>query len=273
MWFSLVRRFLLFAFSFSWGAWLLAYWLRRDALYIHLGAWDFQLPLYHVFVLLGLFGPGLAALWLVGEREDDASVWARLKNWRVDPSWYSIAFFLPIGLVAISALAFARTGGNLQVRTAVGSSLLYFLLQLLLGPFWEELGWRGFLLPVLLQRQRPMRASLILGLIWGIWHLPLRWGETHVSVLAFLGFFLIFCTMTMGLSVIISWIFLRTNGALLPVIVLHASHNFVAQKLSEPAPRLAGMSFVIWFTASIWAAALVVNRLGGLRGPSSTSHP
>jgi uncharacterized protein len=101
----------------------------------------------------------------------------------------------------------------------------------------EELGWRGFALPRLLSRWPPLTASLLLGLVWATWHLPLLWTEGrtldgHPAWLLFLD---------LGAkSIIFTWVFLRTRGSVLIAVLLHAANNvFVVSPTASPTGSLA----------------------------------
>lgn len=125
--------------------------------------------------------PLLAALILASfqGRATIADLIARLLTWRIAWYWYVGA------VVGIAALAFVV---RIASMVAFGSPLPQFsvaqLPALLVGvrvgpvfvfdpgPFGEELGWRGFALPRLLERWNGLTAALVLGMIWGVWHLP-----------------------------------------------------------------------------------------------------
>ena len=125
------------------------------------------------------------------------------------------------------------------------------------GPLGEELGWRGFALPRMLERWPPLTSSLILGLIWGLiwgaWHLPAFFivglPQNRLAIPALL-------LATMGISVIDTWIFLRTEGSLLPMILVHLMTNHCA--------KLLGISFATSVAAGA-VCVLVVVLAGGLR--------
>jgi membrane protease YdiL (CAAX protease family) len=99
------------------------------------------------------------------------------------------------------------------------------------GPFSEELGWRGFALDPLLERFGFTKGTTILGLIWGVWHLPLFFmAETWHGRIGFgLGGFWMFMLMSIGLSFIISWVFVNTSRSTLTGMLLHLSSTFSAQ--------------------------------------------
>jgi membrane protease YdiL (CAAX protease family) len=90
------------------------------------------------------------------------------------------------------------------------------------GPIGEEFGWRGFALPQLLRRWSPLAASLVLGAVWGVWHLPTFFiASLPQSRLSFP----LFVLNSIALSVIMTWLYLRTGGDLLLMILVHLMAN------------------------------------------------
>lgn len=86
----------------------------------------------------------------------------------------------------------------------------------------EEIGWRGYALPHLTERFGLARASIVLGVIWGCWHLPqffIREADTYQQS------FWVFVMGVTALSVILAWLWLRTGGSLLLTMLLHAAWN------------------------------------------------
>jgi membrane protease YdiL (CAAX protease family) len=95
---------------------------------------------------------------------------------------------------------------------------------LLGGSLGEELGWRGFLLPELLKRYRPLAASLILGVIWGLWHLPIDiyagYGLEGLAAVP------VRVMTAIALSIVFTWFYLQSKGNLLIAMILHTAANF-----------------------------------------------
>lgn len=93
------------------------------------------------------------------------------------------------------------------------------------GPLSEEIGWRGFLLPRLQKRLNPFCSSIVLGIIWACWHLPLFFivGTCQYGIP-----FLLFVMTTTINTIIITWIFNRTNGSLVFPILFHTCNNVAA---------------------------------------------
>ncbi len=177
----------------------------------------------------GGFGPSIAAIAVVsfvGGRKGLRGWLVRCLQWRIGWRWLAIAFFLPLAVMALAAAVHVALGGTIASSPASGHVLLaainFVLVLLLGGPLGEEFGWRGYALPVLQERYSWRVASLILGVIWGMWHLPLFYiadaVQSHIP-------FALFMVNTVALSVLFAWLFNRTGGSVLPALVLHTAVN------------------------------------------------
>ncbi len=93
------------------------------------------------------------------------------------------------------------------------------------GPVFEEIGWRGFELPRLQRRHGPLVGSLVLGVLWALWHLPLflipAWDTPHDGPLDVV----LFVALAVGTAVIFTWVFNNTRGSVLLAILAHGSLN------------------------------------------------
>jgi len=122
-------------------------------------------------------------------------------------------------------------GGDWTISTLQGNLggfawilLVSFAHNLLLGgPLGEEIGWRGFLLPQLLKRYRPLTASLILGVVWALWHLPIDLYAGYL--LEGPAAILIRIITVVPLAILFTWFYLKSNGNLLVALFLHTSIN------------------------------------------------
>lgn len=146
----------------------------------------------------------------------------RLLKWRVGWRVWLVAL-LPLGLYLV-ATAVAGALGSFALNGRSVSTILFsaeagLLVTLLLrGPMGEELGLRGFALPRLQTRMSPFRASVIIGILWAVWHLPVLVSRDLVSIVAFL-------LLASVLSFIFTWLFNSSGGSLLPVLLFHAIQN------------------------------------------------
>jgi CAAX protease family protein len=178
--------------------------------------------------------PAVAALIaaaLTGGREAVRDLMGRLVRWRVAWWWYPVVIVGPAAFSAVVAGVYVLAGGSWQVAApaAFGLSIpalvLFFVVLVLTDGVGEELGWRGFALPRLLQRWPPVTASVILGLVWAAWHLPLVWTE-GASLYGFPVWLLVLDICAK--SILFTWVFVRTRESVLIAVLLHASTNLFA---------------------------------------------
>jgi membrane protease YdiL (CAAX protease family) len=194
----------------------------------------------------------------------------------VSPRWALVALVLPLAMIAIaitiSVVAFGGVAPDLGPTSGVGIPFLAVLFGELVrvlflgGPLQEELGWRGFALPRLQRTRSAWDAALFLGLVWGLWHVPLYFvpdtGQAaavqDMGSLAFaIGAFVVW---TMGLSVLFAWLFNQTGGSLLVVMLLHAAVNVGA--FIPAAMGSTGMASTLYAVVTWVVAILVAWRFG-----------
>jgi uncharacterized protein len=217
-------------------------------------------PLLTISLFLGVVGlmmPAVAAIVVIALTEGRPglqSLWRRLKLWRVGLRWYVIALGLPVLLSAIVVALSILLGAPVQFEFSPVSVITMVVFVLVVG---EEIGWRGYALPKLLQSHSALVASLILGVLWGGWHLPTFFipGAPQAGIP-----FIAFLLFTTGASVLFTWLHLRTEGSLLIATLFHGAINsfgFVNNAL-DPASRW-------WLTGIVYvAAALLVSIIAGL---------
>jgi membrane protease YdiL (CAAX protease family) len=220
--------------------------LRRYPLFLFFGisyglTWAYELVMFvalgrrpnGLLIVPALLGPSVAtwtATALIGGRDGFHRLLHRYVQWRVPARWYvfvligvPLAYFLGAVILA-RGLPANRAPPVRLVRFYVSSFVITFLFG---GPLFEEPGWRGFALPRLQERHGPLAGSLILGLLWGGWHLPLYlvpdWaaqnGGTSAAGIA------VFLACTVAFTVIMTYVFNCTRGSLLLAMLLHTSIN------------------------------------------------
>jgi len=186
--------FVALAYALSWSVWLVAL----------VGG---GLPM----VVLGAFGPAVAAGMVTYWTGGSVHEWLRpLAKWRVPRRYYVYALGLPASLFAVMNAELALFGHGVELGRLSGAIPAYlstFLFIALLGGGQEEPGWRGFALDRFQARYSPLQATLLLGLVWGLWHLPL-YGLGFVGPLMFVFFY--------------TWLYNR-SGSVLLCVLLHAS--------------------------------------------------
>jgi membrane protease YdiL (CAAX protease family) len=219
-------------------------------------------PLGGVLVLLGTFAPSLVALWLTSRTEGDTGVRALLSGvlrWRVGARWYLFALaYIPA--IKLTAALVHRVATGAWPR--FGDEPWYLMLAAIAvsTPFQagEEIGWRGYALPRLAARFGLARASILLGLIWGAWHLPqffIPEADTYGQS------FFVYVLQVAALSVAMAWLYTRTNGSLLLVMLLHAAVNNAKDIVPSALPGANSTfgldaSLVAWLTVTLlWICA------------------
>ncbi len=206
-------RFFVIAFAITWLA-LLAPSLAA------LGVIEGPPEDYFALAPLAIFGPAIAALVCTkreGGRAEVRALLAGLRPASAHVGWYVVALALP-GLTYLA-------GRAITALVDGGSELGWFflpdgpeqILGMLLVPFGEEIGWRGYALPRLQARHGALRASVMLGALWGLWHIPmlLAVGTPPAHFAAALPYFV-------AGSVMFTWLHNRTGGSLLAAVLLHA---------------------------------------------------
>ncbi|MBK9601636.1 MAG: CPBP family intramembrane metalloprotease [Anaerolineales bacterium] len=221
-----------------------------------------------ILVLLAALGPmvmGIAFTYLTRDNEGRRDYWKRVISFkRIPAKWYLIIFiFVPI-LNGLAALLDVLTGGTGATwgETALNAltnpaSIILSILFATLFPFIEELGWRGYLLDRLQERYSALVSSLILGILWSLWHLPTFFirdsyqASLGIGTPAFWWFF----AGIVPLTFVFTWIYNNTNRSTLAVILFHAMVNFTGElfTLSERADNL---SIALWFIAGVILAVV-----------------
>ena len=127
------------------------------------------------------------------------------------------------------------------------------------GPIAEEFGWRGFALPKLQARIGALYAGLLIGVIWGLWHLPFFIFPEGASVIGNIPF-VWYLPLVTAWSVLFTWIYNNTNGSVLMMILFHAAINTTLGSLglfqitSEGARPLLLNVVLTWVVVAIIAA-------------------
>jgi membrane protease YdiL (CAAX protease family) len=229
-------------------------------------------PVPLVVALLVGWRFGFASLIMTGLTLGKDGVVALLKRcliWRVNWKWYLVAFlFSPVMQFASVLLTAWLTG----VPADFGNAMVYQVVPLamnviLLIVFWflfevitngEEMGWRGYILPRLQAKYNALVASLIVGIIWGAWHLPKFLGIGANSERSF-GWFLVFVVAE---AVLYTWLYNNTRGSLLLVTIFHASGNTAGAFLPTSFAATGGFMSNIMILLYI-LAAIVVTIIAG----------
>ena len=226
--------------------------------------------------------PAVAALLaaaLTGGRGALRDLGERLVRWRVGWRWYLV---IVLGLAVFSiavAVVYVLLGGSWAdaVPPALNGETPLVILPLFLAVLFvtdgvgEELAWRGFALPRLLTRHNALVASLILGVLWGLWHLPLVWTEGATLYQQPVWLFLLDITAK---SVLFTWVFLHTRGSVLLAMLLHGATNLFA--VSPVVAEGGSVALLLLAAGAKWVLVVVVIVVAGpslARGPRPEALP
>jgi membrane protease YdiL (CAAX protease family) len=229
--------YLLIAFGWTWLLWLpsviisvtdnksLMYWMYDVEMTPGLG-------LIAIGGIFSTFGPLVAAFTVTGlieGREGVRRFWRRFWDVRLPGRWLLVSFLLPFIIIAVPRLLVVPLGYPLQLAWA---SQPVLILGWLLSNFTrsggmsEEFGWRGYALPRLQAWWNALVSSIVLGVIWTVWHLPL-WFLAGSSQQG--SSFWLFLTNLVLTSILYTWLYNNARGSILVAVVFHAISNTVAQ--------------------------------------------
>ena len=221
--------FFVMAYAFSWIAW--SPWVLSEE---GVGLLPFELSGATAGLLSAaaiLLGPTLSVFIMTGVTEGRAGVRRllhRIVLWRVGLRWYLFAL---IGIPLVMVLGTLILPEGLASLLGLGPGYVlsylstYVLVVILGGPLFEEPGWRGFALPRLQPLHGPLVGTIILGILWALWHLPEflvpSWAESSGGS----GFLDIvkFVVIAIAFAIVITWIFNNTKGSVFMAILVHAS--------------------------------------------------
>ncbi|CAL9493227.1 hypothetical protein SUDANB145_03264 [Streptomyces sp. enrichment culture] len=270
--------FFTLAMALSWLAWT-PYILSGNGV----GLWHWTFPggalgSQLLGVLPGAYlGPIGSALLVTAVTEGRAGlrVWrGRMTKLRVSWFWFLVvALSVPLALT-IATVALTEQNPVLPSAAVLAAYVPGLLLQMITTGLAEEPGWREFAMPRMQSRFGPLVATLVVGVLWGAWHLPLfltEWGggpdADPAHVLAFMG-------TTLAFSVVMTWVFNRSRESMPLVMLLHTSvNNFFSVAWSDMFPSAESGATTYAFLLASLAAALVIlvttrGRLG-LRRPGA----
>ncbi len=246
--------FVILTFTITWLFWMLPVLARYGFIEEGPSWWG-----------LGSFGPsfvGIVLAWVLGGRRALTAPLRAALHWRVHPGWYLSALLLPLAVAAPALLLYLTEDSPLNWQALPGPGmvgLLFMQILLLGGPLNEELGWRGFALPQLQRSYNALYSSLAVGIVWGLWHLPLFWAQAPGYDILPFHWYLV---NTVALSVIFTWVFNSTSGSVLLVILFHATFNTTNWLLLSLLTEYAQYSTYVYVLSMVTLAVLLVGRYG-----------
>lgn len=248
-------QFFLITYLASWSCWFAAVAIRERSRPNASG-------LDGVLVLIGTVAPAGVALALTAFRAGEAglrAVWSHLLQANVRFRWYLFAILYMPAVKAAVAMSYRLITGKWPPTGHEGPIVIAAAIVLSTPvQAGEEIGWRGYALPRVAARWGLGRASIVVGILWGVWHLPLfllpgadKYGQS----------FAFYVAGVVAFSIAISWLYGNTQGSLLLTMLMHSAFNQTIGIISDilrpgEKPFALGASFGFVLTVAwMWAAA------------------
>lgn len=227
--------------------------------------------------IAGGFIPSFVGIALTGYTEGRPGLgrlWRRAVAFRFPGRWYLTTLLICLAVggarLAVQWLLHAQIEPSEVLSQMAASPVLWvaFAIQILfLGPLSEEFGWRGYAQERVLARFSPLTGSLVLGIVWAFWHLPLFFipGTAQSAAGQPLLQFAVFAVQVICLTVIITWLYNRTGCSLGAAVLMHFLTNFVGTVVTYllvPSLLDAAVQTVGYLVAAVLIVALGGRRLG-----------
>lgn len=260
--------FTLATYVFSWACWL--------PIVNSLEASPFSgSPATIALFFLGAYGPtivGIAMACIYGGSAGAKKLFKSAVSLRIGARWILVALLTGPVIYAAAMGAYALLGGEVgEINYGLLPWLpIVFVVPIVFGPLAEEFGWRGFALPLLDHKNKAISASIVIGVIWALWHAPLFWAQTGTAISGFeIDAYLIalFFLAVIGSSFIYTWLFNRT-GSLAGAILLHLGMNASGTIVGMLFPQMSLEQrlelyeiYVVLLWALVLAGSLIVRAM------------
>jgi uncharacterized protein len=218
-------------------------------------------------MVIGVGLAGIAATAAVSGRSGLRELRSRLGRWRVGAGWYATLLIPPLGILVVL--------GVFQTLVSPVFAPNFLVLGVAAGVvsgFCEEIGWTGFAFPPLRARFGALGGALLLGLLWGLWHLPVvdSMGAASPHGRYWPEFFVSFVALVVAMRLLITWIYCNTGSVLLAQL-MHASSTGFLVVLG--AARVSPAEESLWYFAYAGLLWLIVGVIVARWGPHLVIAP
>lgn len=223
-------------------------------------------------VMVGSFGPAVAGVLLTKAQGRSLRAWvSEMAKFRIGARWWLVALGFPVAVAAVSAVAFAAEFGRLDpslLPNRVATWLFGLVFVSLVGGGNEEPGWRGYALPHLQRDYGALTASLVIGAVWAVWHLPLYYlpGGMYAGKS-----FALYVPFVLAFSVILTWLYNGSGGSVPAAILLHAGINSASALIPAPPEAVSVLSRTWHMQLQVAIVAAVAVALVLYYGPETLS--
>ena len=245
-----------------------------DAIYYALGLWE-TLPVY-ISSFPRQWGLPIGAVIVVWASDVPLRDWlGRVLRWRFPPWVYLTALSLPLVIGEGQPIVAALGGGTVQYSPPAPLHLLFvfFLLNVFLLGGVEEFGWRGYLQSRFQERLSVLTASLAVGVLWLVWHLPLFLGHPNFTPEPL--YLVEYTTFVLGASTVLGALVNVTDGGVIPAVLMHAAINVgsLLEGTGGTLAELLPLALVVGSGAWWLVALMLVARYGRSMTPESAIEP
>lgn len=248
----MIFAYVVIAFTISWA-------VEIPLALVALGILSWDIPFgIHYFAA---FGPGIAGIilsWLEHGNSGPVDILARCRRWRVGGVWWIVAVS-PLLAFLVAAVVISVVRGELFNTSILNHfdflpdiGVAIVLVWLTTYGFGEEIGWRGYLLPRLQRYRSSWSATLILWIIWAIWHVP---SFFYLHTVSGVGTLLGFLVGMLAGAIFLTWLYNSSGGSILLVAVWHGLFDYVSACTEcKSGVIAASVSTVVM----VWAIVLVL---------------
>lgn len=236
------------------------------------GSSPYTMP-WTLMLIMGGMGPSLVGVAMVLLTYDNAArrdYWRRCFSFsRISLGWWAVIFLLCPVILAASIVIDIALGGSpppmLLLQSLVAAPTLIPLatfIRFMSGPWSEEFGWRGYAQDRMTTLFGFIPGSVLLGLIWGVWHLPLFFmPATGHGQLGFgpTGFWT-FIVYNVGLALLMAWVYLGTNRSILSAMLLHFVGNYSGQLIDPRSTRASVVQALLLLALGLGACLLTLRK-------------
>lgn len=239
-----------------------------------------RMPLLYIGMLLGPTTAGLVMTGLTQGRPGFRELFLRLRHWRVNIKWYLTAILVtPVLVTGVLFLMSQLSSGNasgyipgfLTSNDKISLLVSGLMAGVMVGIF-EELGWTGFAIPRLRLTRSVLVTGLIVGLVWGLWHMPLFIASARASqeLAPLIKLLVLLFSFLPVYRVLMVWVYERTQS-LLVAMIMHMGQTATTLVLAIPESDIPTVISNIVYSAFLWiivAAVFILNHKRPVREQS-----
>lgn len=213
-----------------------------------------------------VYGPTIAGIIVIAitrGKEGLRDIVRRALRVKVRLRWWFLALFIPC-IVALAAIVVNMLMGNGLpgfdfLKGQWHFIPLFFFITIVGGPLGEEIGWRGFGVPYLQRKTNPLLTALIIGVAWGLWHIPEFFSEGAIHYQIGAAYIPLFVLCEIALSVVMAWLYNKTNNSILIAgLLFHNAENFWSVVLTTNATMDTLQSGQVAVDVRLWVLSIIV---------------